>query len=277
MPFNLHIEIAGICLFVRRSRDGKLHVLLPPVAGMEPHVKVIGWPAKYNPKAPTGKTHQELSLEAGTLDLSQLVEGGDSLVVDLPGVVDISDIVNMPADQTKALAHVVIGHGTLCPSPPCQHRKGARWRINSRPPTHMATSIQWRITGVTNEVEDDNGVRRPGLKIKTSNGGTLATLRPDSDGQIRIYVYNAPHDELPSQPEPTNPVLNPGDEAHHFRGYYALFGDKAGPLPQFEDEGRDASDPNSSFRAANSLPPAFTAPSLSSGRRFTCMLAVNEE
>lgn len=275
MPFTLHVTFAGLCLFQRKPRN-RLVVLMPKTPTHQ-HEAVLGFHVRYaGQTGQPGCRFEEFDLRGRMLDLSDLstsdiFEPNFPEALDDAGVADISDIVDTPAKKAKAVARVEIAHGRVCPATECAAPSGAFWELCGegggvtvcKEPQFMAISLQWIISGVTGQVEE--GMEKLELKIrdlKTGNVVTALTLRPDSENRIRIYVFHARANELPSSPGAPRKRLKKGDRAHHFRELKDLF-----DRPRLEPEPR--------FHAYKRADEQFVE-RLFLGRLFTCMVASAE-
>lgn len=273
MPFTLHVTFAGLCLF-RRNPTDRLVVLIPDTPPSHRHEAVLGFHVRYEEQTgQPGRRFHEINLRDRVLDLSSL-STGDTFDISFPqaladaGVVDISHVVERPAKNDRAVARVEIAHGTVCPANVCATPSGALWHLCrdeggttlcDEEPTFMATSVQWIISNVTEQVRGSEGLELKTKERRTGNVITHATLRPDDEDRIRIYVFHSPANELPSSPGAPRKRLKHGDRADHFREFKRLFDRPARePVPRFH-----------AYRRADQqlVDLRFL------GRLFTCMVA----
>jgi hypothetical protein len=270
MSFTLHVTFSGLCLF-RRSPTDELLVLLPPGHQGDPHVARVGYHVRYDSTlvSPQGARFAEIPFEGRVLDLRGITSG-TSLDPSFPAhldaleVVDISDIVDEPARPSRERARVHIRHGGVCPIGVCARPRGAQFKIRWNEANgqqkeklqRMATSVQWIIPEV-----QQNSLALKSTDLRGADEQTHATLTPDGNNRIRIYVFHTLPDELPSSVRPAHEKLKKGTPAPHFRHYYHLFGNPAAqPIPTFHEH-RDPANSQKILR------------NLFFGRRFTCMVA----
>jgi hypothetical protein len=265
MAFDLYVTFAGLCLFKRKHNE-PMRVLLPD-AGMS-HRAVVGWHVRYavRPDATARRFEERPLVRSGELRLDSLTTD-DRLNTSLSGldIVEIFPLMQRPAKRNKALAEVVVGHGSACPPHICEHFRGARWNLcwpHGEYEQHMATALTWRIAAVESRLAGSN---EEGIELVQHVGGAtpkLGTLRP-INGQIRIFVFNVKPGELPSANPPEMETLRPGYPAEHFTAFYTLF-DPPAPncVPEFVDDGTP--------RELPFIGGVF-------GRLFTCMVASTDE
>ncbi|HEU4455835.1 MAG TPA: hypothetical protein VFR81_22410 [Longimicrobium sp.] len=323
MAYDLFITFAGLCMF-RRPRveeeargggsreDRRVEVLLPPTGAhaeccgdgrsgdhgaagerVPGHFARLGYHARYDPTVTSapGKRFREFDFTGKRLDLGSL-GNPDSLNREFGhmDIVDLTDVVTGPLDPDCAIGQVIMKAGSLCPGAVCDHSRGARWKLAKKETQHMATLVTWRIRRVRELVRGAEGLELKVADLKSGEKEVCGILRP-VDGQIRIYVFHTPWDELPSQGVPpfqtwTSGGLKP-TEADHFKAYYELFpdhGDDA--VPMFVDEGVDEDEEREAeagTEAARSDGPAAVSPQpkahlhLGFGRRYNCILTVVDD
>ncbi len=308
MAFDLFITFAGLCLFQRPKEGGEeLKVFLPPTQGHEHcckdasdptsestvpgHFARLGYHVRYDPTLTggPGKRFQEFEFAGKHLDLGSI--GGRPKTLNREfrqlDVVDITDVVTEPLCPDRAIGGATIRSGSLCPGAVCEHSRGARWEIPGKKPTqHMATLVTWRIRDVKKVMEGGEGLELVVTDLKGRNPERCAVLRP-VDGQIRIYLFHTPHDELPSQGVPPFQTWNSkgpngerATEADHFRAYYSLFpGHDGDEVPEFVDEGEedeDGDEPEGSEEGLGVASRKFHQVGRF-GRRYNCILTVVDD
>lgn len=306
MAFDLFITFAGLCLFRRPKKEEEkwIEVLLPPTGEHEHcckdasnpaskptvpgHFAKLGYHVRYDPGATgtPGNRFREFDFEGKHLDLGSL---GNPETLNREfrqlDVVDITDVVTKPLNPGCAIGRVTIRAGSLCPGAVCEHSRGARWEFpDKKPAQHMSTLVTWRIRNVKETVQGGEGLELVVTDLKSRTPERCAILRP-VDGQIRIYLFHTPYDELPSQGVPpfqtwTQEEPDP-TKAEHFRAYYDLFpGHKPaqGDVPVFVDEGNDEDDFEPVLALFAGTPDAkLMKLHRGFGRRYNCILTVVDD
>ncbi len=275
MSFDLHLEMAGMCLLVRKTNE--LLVLLPPTGAPgsdHHHVPVLGSEAVYQPNRDTTRgrvvgNHVYHDLGDGDIDLDTQPKQA-SLKPDLSRFdpANLTDCAKGKVLPEKAFFRMHLKHGEPCTT--CIAPKGARWRPRPEaPPVHMGTMVNWLIPGLENMVKDEQGIERPGLRVRvTPPPGEQpydVVFRPDAKGKLALFLYHTLSDELPGSPKPMNTIPPVDTPAPHFCHYFSVIdADPDCMKPTFFD---------ADVETTLAPPLAFDF----FGRRYSCIITVTDE
>lgn len=286
MTFAIHLEIAGLCLLVRRPQE--LLVLLPKTHdaddGIHRHLPVIGSDKVYQPDRTETQGWESGDYVHHPLDAQEIHFATDPelprLSTDLTAF-DICDISTCAAghiDASKANARIHLPHG----SPWIKH-SGAFWKPHSNTTAKgvlMATRLTWRVAGLRNTAGS-----KLGLSVRiTPNGGTAydAIFRPtETDRTVRMHLYHTLKDELPGPPEPTAEEFLENQPAPHFSHYFDVLGSgHSCKPPLFSHVGTQNLLTGSGLSLGGGvkfLSESVVRSSAASGRRYSCVMATTSE
>lgn len=249
MPFNLHINISGLCLFIPRpatedATNGHMHVVFPRFRGAhhgsDRHIPVIGFDAAHLDPRNSG-FHDALAMTVFR-GYALRIGAGESAAVALPQeLANLRDVTDEPLDpdvlgpndNNKVVARLTLGAGRLLP-PETGHCW--RWRTNIDQP--MANVLDWTVEQMDGDRLELVPLEFDGTPVyqTPSEARKVRTLYPvnvDGVDQIRMLVHHVPAGDLPLDPEEHHAPC-PGYEPHHFRSYFEVFTRPVPPiLPRY--------------------------------------------
>lgn len=236
MEFNLNITFGGMCLLVRDYEDAQLWILLPHVRDADhPHTATLHFNC--------GANVEQLPMPP-LLDLRALPTM-EKLVLDFPQrLLDLDYITREPVSRdllqpvaSSEFASVIVLDAGACVGA----SMGGRWRLGSRPPRFMATTVEWLITGISFEA-----LSRLSESLDYNPNEVEKAYAQSRNSTLCIGIFNTPSHDKPSElplPPPTDslPTPRPDHQVRHFAAFYTLYQDPAGrPRPRFFDLGKQA-------------------------------------
>lgn len=243
-PFNVHINFAGMCMFVRDKAKNRMHVLMPPVKGHQARLFV---PREHHPSPPAGDRYVRYPLKGRVLDLTSFLSNSSTINQLDTSIVDLSDLLkkrvprelleepSSPDSTRKVLARVTLDDGEMRPD---DVNTGTDWEFGGRI-RDMAISGTWTIKNAESLPGDLERI------VRLCPGDTLT-----------LYIFNARPDEGPGSTH-SDPLPN---IVHHFDRFYSLI--------------RDVK-PTERKKPRKPKKTAF-APTSTVGTRFTCIMAQAE-
>lgn len=283
MSFDLHLELSGLCLLVRRSTE--LLVLLPRTHdGPHKHWPVLGSPEGYQPDWSAGPGHREKGYvyhHLGGMPITFATEPDDPSLNTNFGSVGVVDLgCGLGVQPQEAHVQITLPHGE--PYRQGNHLEGVCWTrpwVSKNPVMRISTLITWKIPELKNMIAP--GVS--GLRIRVSSPDEQpydVILRPDDKNVVKMFLFNTLADELPWSGAEITEKLTPGQEARHFHHYLSLL--RAGhtcSAPRYFGKGNSSStcepDPLSPDKRTDDEA-ALPFRSDKFGRRYSCVLATTE-
>lgn len=237
MSFHLQITFTGLCLFVPRKEEGKLHVLMPRTDRLrhhgsaehecsipDEHAMRLVFDTAHLTKGSTApsKLLTQVSLKEKILEIPRW---GDLMPDIPPGLVKLDGTLKegVLEDGVNLTSRVTLHSGSVTDA---AEGECFQWRGGFRRMSHI---LDWTI-------EDHPGSFFVGelRQMNGGSGGTLPTLYPISIGgknMIQLTIFHVTPGDLP--PDPIKiPDPKDSEDVHHFAAYYEIADVRQKDLPK---------------------------------------------